>query len=62
MLRKTPPQCLTARQQTVVRVRKRKQRKEGEGLPATRAVTAAYPDPVVMLVMGLFAAPSMTDD
>lgn len=62
MLRKTLPQCLTARQQTIVCVRKRKQRKEGEGLPATQATTAANPDPVVMLIVRLLAAPSMTDD
>ena len=62
MLRKTPPQCLTARQQTVVRVRKGKQRKKGEGLPATRAATAAYPDPVVMRIVRLLAAASEADD
>lgn len=62
MLHKAPPQCLTARQQTVMGVRERKQRKEGEGLPAARATTAANPDPVVMLIVRLLAAPSMTDD
>lgn len=62
MLRKTSPQRLAARQQTVVRVRKRKQREEGEGLPATRAATAAYLDPVVMLVVRLLAAATVADD
>ena len=62
MLHKTLPQCLRTRQQTVMGVRKRKQRKEGEGLPATRAATAPNPDPVMMLIVRLLAAPSMTDD
>jgi hypothetical protein len=62
MLRKTPPQSLTARQQTVVRVRKRKQRKKGEGLSATRAATAAYPNPVVMRIVRLLAAATVADD
>jgi len=62
VLHKAPPQCLTACQQTVMRVRERKQRQEGEGLPATRAATALDPDPVVMLVVRLLAAASMADD
>ena len=62
MRRKTPPQCLTARQQTVVRVREGKQRKKGEGLSAARAATAAYADPVVMRIVCLLAAASVADD
>jgi hypothetical protein len=62
MLHKVPPQCLAAGQQAIVCVRKRKQRKEGEGLPAARTTTAANPDPVMMLIVRLLAAPSMTDD
>ena len=62
MLRKTPTQCLTTRQQTVVRVRKRKQREESEGLPATRAATAADVNPVVMRIVRLLAAASVADD
>ena len=62
VLHKAPPQCLTARQQTVMRVRERKQRQEGEGLPATGAATAPDANPVVMLVVGLLAATSMADD
>ena len=62
VLHKAPPQCLTARQQTVVRVRERKQREEGEGLPATGAATATDANPVVMLIVRLLAATSMADD
>jgi hypothetical protein len=62
MLHKAPPQCLPARQQTVVGVRERKQWKKGEGLPATSAATATDPNPVVMRIVRLLAATSMTDD
>ncbi len=62
MLHKAPPQGLTASQQAVVRVRERKPRQEGEGLPATGAATATDPDPVVMLIVGLLAATSVADD
>ena len=57
-----PPQCLTASQQTVVRVRERKERQEGEGLPATGAATAPDVNPVVMLIVRLLAAASVADD
>jgi hypothetical protein len=43
-------------------VRERKQREEGEGLPATGAATAPDPDPVVVFIVGLLAASSMADD
>lgn len=59
---KAPSQCLTARQQTVVGVRERKQRKKGEGLPATGAATATDPDPVVVFIVGLLATAPMADD
>ena len=62
MFHKTPPQCLTARPQTVVRVRERKARQEGEGLPTTGATAAPDVNPVVMLIMRLLAAASMADD
>jgi len=62
VLHKSPPQCLTARQQAVMRVRKRRQRKESEGLPATRAATATDLNPIVMLIVCLLAAASMADD
>ena len=61
-LHEAPPQRLTACQQTVMRVRERKQREEGEGLPATRAATAANLNPVMMLVVCLFAAAAVADD
>ena len=62
VLHKAPPQCLTTCQQTVVRVRERKQRQEGEGLLATGAATASDANPVVLLIVRLLAAASMADD
>ena len=62
VLHKAPQQCLAARQQTEMRVRKRKQRKEGKGRPAIGAAAAMDPNPVVMLVVRLLAAPSVTND
>jgi len=62
MLHKAPPQSLTARQQTVVGVRERKQWKKGEGLPAPEATTTTDSDPVVVFIVGLLAAASMPDD
>jgi hypothetical protein len=62
MLHQAPPQCLTARQQTVMSVRERKQREEGEGLPATTAATAPNPDPVVVCIVRLLAATSVAND
>lgn len=59
---KAPSQCLSARQQTVVGVRERKQWKKGEGLPATGAATATDADPIVVFIVGLLAAASMADD
>jgi len=59
VLYKAPPQCLTANQQAVLSVRERKQRQEGEGLPATGT---ANPDPIVVFIVRLFAAVSMADD
>src|ERR1700741_1546388 len=41
MLHQAPPQCLTARQQTVMSIRERKQREEGECLPATTAAAGS---------------------
>jgi hypothetical protein len=43
-------------------VRKREQRKEGEGLPAIGASAAMDPNPVVMLVVSLLAPASVTND
>jgi hypothetical protein len=62
VLHEAPPQCLTARQQTVVRVRGRKQRQEGEGSLATEAAAATNVNPIVMLIMRLLAAASVADD
>ncbi|HYR87390.1 MAG TPA: hypothetical protein VE422_25120 [Terriglobia bacterium] len=62
MLHKTPLQRLATSQQTVMGVRQRKPRQEGEGLPATGAAAAADANPVVMLVVCLLAAASMADN
>ena len=45
-----------------MRVRERKQRKEGEGLPATVAEAAPDPNPVVMLIVRLLATAPVADD
>jgi hypothetical protein len=62
VLHKLSPERLTASQQTVVRVGERKQGKEGEGLAATVAKAAPDPNPVVMFIVRLLAAASVTDD
>ena len=62
MFHQAPPQCLTARQQTVMGVRERKQREESEGLPATTAATAPNPDPVVVCIVRLLVATSVAND
>jgi hypothetical protein len=43
-------------------VGKREQRKYGEGFPATRAKAASDPNPVVMFIVRLLAAATVTDD
>ena len=45
-----------------MRVRERKQRKEGKGLPATVAEAAPDSNPVVMFIVCLLAAASVADD
>jgi hypothetical protein len=45
-----------------MRVRKREKRKKGESLSAPRAAAAMDPDPVVMLIVSLFAATAVTND
>ena len=62
VLHQAPPQCLTARQQTVVRVRERKQRQEGKGSLATGAAAATNVNPIVTLIMRLLAAASVAND
>jgi hypothetical protein len=44
-----------------MRVRERKQREEGESHPAPDAAPTMNPNPVVMLVVSLFAASAMTN-
>ena len=53
---------MTASQQAVVRVRERKQGKEGEGLLATVAKATPDSNPVVMFIVRLLTAASVTDD
>ena len=62
LLRKASLQCLAPRHQTVMRVRKREQRKESKGRPAIGAAAAMDPNPVVVLVMCLLAAATVTND
>jgi hypothetical protein len=62
VLHESPSQCLTARQQAVMRVRERVQREESEGLPTSWAATATDPNPIVMLIVCLLAAASVTDN
>ena len=61
-LHKAPQQRLTTSQQTVVRVRERKQWQKGKSRPATRAVTAPDLNPAVMFIVRLLATASVTDD
>src|ERR1035441_10255997 len=62
VLRKAPLQCLTARQQAVMRVWEREHRKKSKRRPAIGAATAMNPNPVVILVVRLLAAAAMTND
>jgi hypothetical protein len=62
VLRNASQQCLATRYQTEMRVRKRKQRKEGKSCSAIGAAAAMDPNPVVMFVVRLLAAPSVTND
>jgi hypothetical protein len=62
VLREALPQRLTASQQTVVCVRKRKERQEGKGFPATGAATPPDANPVVVFIVRLLATASVTDD
>jgi hypothetical protein len=62
VLHETHQQRLETRKQTVMRVRKREHRKKGEGCPAINTPAAMNPDPVVMLVVSLLAATTVTDD
>jgi hypothetical protein len=62
VLLKAPPQGLATSQQAVVGVREGKRRQKGERLPATLAVTATDWDPVMVLIVRLLAASSVTGD
>src|SRR5438132_11577674 len=62
VLLKTSPQCLTASQQTVMRIREREGWKKRKRLPAIAAVSATDLDPVVMLIVRLLAATSVAND
>lgn len=55
-------QRLAASDEAVMAVGRRKRRQEGERLTAADAKTAANPDPIVVLIMSLFATAPMTDD
>jgi len=48
--------------QTVMSVRRRPSRKDGEGFATRAAETAPYPDPVVVFVVGLLAPLAVADD
>ena len=62
ILQKVSPQCLTACDQTVMGVGRREPREKSEGQSAKVADATAYLDPVVTLVMRLFAPSAVTDD
>jgi hypothetical protein len=55
-------QRLATGDKTVMAVRRRERRQEGERLAASLANAAANPDPIMVLVMRLFAAAAMTDN
>jgi len=62
VLHKTSPQCLTARDQAVLGIRKGESGKETESVFAEFAEPAAVRDPVVTVVMRLLAPPAMAND
>ena len=62
VLHKTSPQRLTARDQTVVGIRQGESGKETHCMLADFAEPAAVLDPVVTVVMRLFAPPAMAND
>lgn len=62
VLYKTSPECLSTSQQAVMGIWERKQRKEGEGSPAKLAKSPSDPNPVVVSIVCLLAAATVTDD
>src|SRR5260370_39045282 len=61
VLRNAPQQRLATREQTEMRVRKREQRREGKGRPASGAAAATDAAPGVLLVGGRLAAATTPD-
>ena len=61
-LHKAPPQGDAARGQTVMGVRQGESGKETKDYTAQRTDAAPVADPIVTLIMGLLASPTMTDD
>ena len=61
-LDKVAPQRRTAGDQAVVAIGKREGRQESDGLAARCADATPNRNPVVVFVMSLFAAPTMTND
>ena len=59
---KETPQRLTASDQAVMAVGKRKHRQEGNRLSARAADASAYRDPVMLFVMSLFPSTTMAHD
>ncbi len=55
-------QRLAACDQAVMAVGRREWRQEGKRLSASAAETAANPDPIMVFIMRLFAAATVTDD
>ena len=61
-LYKVMPQRIAASQQTVVRIREREWRQEGEGLATKAADTPPDFDPAVLFIVSLLAAATVPDD
>lgn len=61
-LDKVAPQRLTAGDQAVMAVRKRKYRQEGNRLTTRSADTPPNLNPIMVFVMRLFPPPAMTND
>jgi len=61
-LDKMQAQCFTARQEAVMRIREGEGGKEGKGLFTDLTLTAADPNPVMILIVSLFATATVADD
>lgn len=61
-LGKMQTQCFTARQEAVMRIREGEARKESKGLLADLTLAAADTNPVMILIVGLFAPTAVADD